>query len=50
MLKILLVVLDLVSLIGTGRYGPTRGPTFSSYGGLQPSAEASFALRAKKTL
>ena len=34
----------------TRRYGPLRGPTSSSCGGLQPSAEAFFALRAKKKL
>ena len=34
----------------TRRYGPLRGPTSSSCGGLQPSAEAFFALRAKKDL
>ena len=32
------------------RYGPLRGPTSSSCGGLRPSAEAFFALRAKKEL
>ena len=34
----------------TRRYGPLCGPTSSSCGGLQPSAEAFFALRAKKEL
>ena len=34
----------------TKRYGPLRGPTSSSCGGLRPSAEACFALRAKKEL
>ena len=34
----------------TRRYGPLRGPTSSSCGGLRPSAEAFFALRAKKVL
>ena len=32
------------------RYGPLRGPTSSSCGGLRPSAEAFFAHRAKKEL
>ena len=32
----------------TRRYGPLLGPTSSSWGGLWPSAEALFALRAKK--
>ena len=36
--------------IKTRRYGPLRGPTSSSCGGLQPSAEALFALWAKKEL
>ena len=36
--------------IDTRRYGPLRGPTSSSCGGLRPSAEAFFALRAKKKL
>ena len=36
--------------IDTKRYGPLRGPTSSSCGGLRPSAEAFFALRAKKEL
>jgi hypothetical protein len=31
----------------TRRYGPLRGPTSSSCGGLQPLAEAFFALRQK---
>ena len=34
----------------TRRYGLLRGPTSSSCGGLWPSAEAFFALRAKKEL
>ena len=34
--------------ITTRRYGPLRGPTSSSCGGLRPSAEAFFALLAKK--
>ena len=34
----------------TRRYGPLRGPTSSSCGGLRPPAEAFFALRAKKEL
>ena len=34
----------------TRRYGPLRGPTSSSCGGLRPSAEAFFALQAKKSL
>ena len=34
----------------TRRYGPLRGPTSSSCGGLRPLAEAFFALRAKKEL
>ena len=33
---------------GTRRYGPLRGSTFSSYGGLWPSAKAVFKLQAKK--
>ena len=37
-------------LMHTRRYGPLRGPTSSSCGGLRPSAEAFFALRAKKEL
>ena len=36
--------------IKTRRYGPLRGPTSSSCGGLRPMAEAFFALRAKKEL
>ena len=35
---------------GTRRYGLLRGPTSSSCGGLWPSAEAFFALRARKEL
>ena len=34
----------------TRRYGPLHGPTSSSCGGLHPSAEAFFALRATKEL
>ena len=34
----------------TRRYGPLRGPTSSSCGGLRPSAEAFFALRARNEL
>jgi hypothetical protein len=34
----------------TRRHGPLRGPTSSSCGGLRPSADAFFALRAKKEL
>ena len=34
--------------IENGRYGPLRGPTFSSFGGLRPSAAAFFALWARK--
>ena len=34
----------------TRRYGPLCGPTSSSCGGLRPSAEAFFALQAKKEL
>ena len=34
----------------TRRYGPLRGPTSSSCGGLRPSAEAFFALWAKKEI
>ena len=37
-------------IMNTRRYGPLRGPTSSSCGGLRPSAEAFFALRAKKEL
>ena len=37
-------------LVITRRYGPLRGLTSSSCGGLRPSAEAFFALRAKKEL
>ena len=33
---------------GTRRYGPLRGPTSSSCGGLRPLAEAFFALSGKK--
>ena len=33
-------------LVNTRRYGPLRGPTSSSCGGLWPSAEAFFALHA----
>ena len=40
----------LLVLIMTRRYGPLRGPTFSSCGGLRPSDKAFFALRAKKKL
>ena len=36
------------AIISTRRYSPLRGPTSSSCGGLLPSAEAFFALRAKK--
>ena len=35
------------SLNKTRRYGPLRGPTSTSCGGLWPSVEAFFALRAK---
>ena len=34
----------------TRRYGPLRGPTSSSCGGLWPLAKAFFALRPKKQL
>ena len=34
----------------TRKYGPLRGPTFSSCGGLRPLDEAFFALRATKKL
>ena len=37
-------------LILTRRYSPLRGLTSSSCGGLRPSAEAFFALRAKREL
>ena len=40
----------VLTFITTRRYGPLRGPTSSSCGGLRPSAEAFFALRAKKGL
>ena len=33
----------------TRRYGPLRGPTSSSCGGLHPSSEAFFALLEKRT-
>ena len=36
--------------INTRRYSPLCGPTSSSCGGLWPSAEAFFLLRAKKKL
>ena len=39
-----------IHLTFTRRYGPLRGPTSSSCGWLWPSAEAFFALRAKKEL
>ena len=32
----------------TRRYDPLGGPTFSSFGGLRPLAEAFFALQTKK--
>ena len=38
------------TLTWTRRYGPLRGPTSSSCRGLRPSAEAFFALQAKKEL
>ena len=38
---------DVSNFNNTRRYGPLRGPTSSSCGGLGPSAEAVFALRAK---
>ena len=37
-------------ILSTRRYSPLRGPTSNSCGGLRPSAEAFFALRAKKEL
>ena len=43
-------VIFKVSFTNTRRYSPLRGPTSSSCGGLRPSAEAFFALRAKKEL
>ena len=39
-----------VTIMITRRYDPLRGPTSSSCGGLRPSAEAFFALGAKKEL
>ena len=38
---------NFTAFINTRRYGPLRGPTSSSCGGLRPSSEAFFALRAK---
>ena len=46
---IVLVMLRLMIVI-TRRYGPLRGPTSSSCGGLRPSDDVFFALRAKKEL
>ena len=47
----LIALKALFSLIPvTKRYSPLRGLTSSSSGGLRPSAEAFFALRAKKEL
>ena len=43
-----LLVEEHIAIIGTRRYGPLRTPTSSSRGGLQPSADAFFALRSKK--
>jgi hypothetical protein len=43
-------LIAMTTFKGTRRYGPLRGPTSSSCGGLRPSAEAFFALRAKKQL
>ena len=41
---------EIFPIIITRRYGLLRGPTSSSCGGLWPSAEAFFALWAKKEL
>ena len=47
----LVLLSDLPQLVKeTRRYGPLPGPTSSSCGGLRPSAEAFFTLRAKKEL
>ena len=37
-------------ILSTRRYGPIRGPTSSSGGGLRPSAGAFFALRKKNLI
>ena len=42
--------LTLFLLINTRRYSPLRGLSSSSCGGLRPTAEAFYALRAKKEL
>ena len=38
--------LSIPSFIMTRKYGPLRGPTSSSYGGLQPLAEAYYDVLA----
>ena len=49
-LKVEEIVGEGSDIIYTRRYGPLRGPTSSSCGGLRPPAEAFFALRAKREL
>ena len=46
--KTIFTSLNDPSLIATRRYSPLRGLTSSSCGGLRPTAEAFFALPAKK--
>ena len=50
LLVYVLQVVGISPVIYTRRYSPLRGLTSSSCGGLRPSAEAFFALRAKKEL
>ena len=42
------IILYVITFNSTRRYGPLCGPTFSSCRGHRPSAEAFFALQAKK--